>query len=48
MNNIWLKPYWRVAFLSVTEITGGNGNALTARVFDAPHPSAIEYICSFS
>ena len=41
MNNIWLKPYWRVAFLSVTDITGGNGNALTARVFDAPHLNRV-------
>jgi len=38
VNNIWLKPYWSVAFLSVTEITSGNGNALTASVFDAPAP----------
>ncbi|MCP3407391.1 hypothetical protein [Bradyrhizobium sp. CCGB01] len=23
MNNMWLEPYWRVSFPSVTEITGG-------------------------
>jgi hypothetical protein len=27
MNNIWLKPYRRVAFLSVTEITGAHSGS---------------------
>lgn len=48
MNNIWLEPYWGVAFLSVTEITGGNGNALTARVFDAINGMLLDMLAAIA
>ncbi|SFV18184.1 hypothetical protein SAMN05192541_1335 [Bradyrhizobium arachidis] len=32
MNNMWLEPYWRVTFPSVTKITGGHGITAIAKI----------------